>query len=180
MKKKILVGLVVSLVITTLVMSVACTSEEQEGETITSGMSHYSGAEISFEYPDEWYEVGFDWEPGYDWSVCFSGGVGDEPGVFALRYALGSETLEQFTLNSADIGYGPDFIISTPVETTVDSKPAYRYTYSGTKYETAVQGDTILVQNGESVWWIDFFATKAEYSQNESNFEKILESFVIE
>ena len=93
---------------------------------------------------------------------------------------MGDETLEQFTLNSADIGYGPDFNISTSVETTVSDKPAYRYTYSGTKYGTAVQGDTILIQSGESVWWIDFFAIKAEYPQNKSNFEKILESFTIE
>lgn len=179
MKKKILVGSVVGLVIASLVMSVACAPKEEEEETITPGMKHYSGAEISFDYPKEWYKVGFDWEPGYEWGICFSGGVGDEPGVFVLRYALGSETLEQFTLNSADIGYGPDFTISTPVETTVSGKPAYRYTYSGIKYGTAVQGDTIIVKNGESVWWIDFFATKTEYPQNKSNFEKILESFTI-
>ncbi len=179
MKKIILVGSVVSLVIATLVMSVACSPSENGGEIITPGMEHYSGAGISFDYPEEWYEVGFDWEAGYEWGICFSGGVGDEPGVFVLRYALGSETLKQFALNSSDIGYGPDFTISTPVETTVNGKPAYRYTYSGTKYGTVVQGDTILIQDGESVWWVDFFATKAEYSQNESNFEKILESFVI-
>ena len=192
MKKKILINLVVSLVIATLVMSVACApeeqaeeiitpgTEEQAEETITPGMQHYSGTEISFDYPEEWYKVGFNWEPGYEWGICFSGGVGDEPGVFVLRYALGDETLEQFTNNTKDIGYGPDFTISTPVETTVNRKPAYYYTYSGIKYGTAVQGDTIIIQNGESVWWIDFFATKAEYSENESNFAKILKSLVIE
>ena len=93
---------------------------------------------------------------------------------------MGEETLEQFTLNSKNIGYGSDFEISTPVETTVNGKPAYCYTYSGTKYGTAVQGDTIIIQDGENAWWIDFFATEAEYAQNESDFERVLESFTIE
>lgn len=108
--------------------------------------------------------MGFSWESGYEWGICFSGGTGDEPGVFVLKYALGDKTLEQFTLESEDIGYGPDFTISTPVETTVGGKPAYRYTYTGTKYGVAAQGDTVMVQGGESVWWIDCFATEAEYA----------------
>jgi len=144
------------------------------------GMEHFSGRGISFDYPEEWYEVGFSWEPGYEWGICFSGGTGDEPGVFVLTYALGDKTLEQFTLESEDIGYGPGFTISTPVETTVGGKPAYHYIYTGTKYGVPVQGETVLVQDGESVWWIDCFATEAEYAQNKSNFETIIESFVIE
>ena len=149
MKKKILVSLVVGLVIATLAISVACTPKE---EALTPGMEHFSGQGISFDYPEEWYEVGFEWEPGYGWGICFSGGVGDEPGVFVLRYDLGDKTLKQFTLDSENIGYGSGFTISTPVETTVSGKPAYRYTYSGTKYGTAVKGDTIIVQNGDSAW----------------------------
>jgi len=175
MKNKILVGLVVSLVIATLAMFPACVPE-----AVTPGMKHFSGEGISFDYPEEWYNVGFSWEPGYEWGICFSGGVGDEPGVFVLRYALGDETLAEFTLRSKEIGYGPDYTTSTPLETTVNGEPAYRYTYSGTKNGVTVQGEVILIQSGDSVWWIDFFATAAEYPQNQSNFEKILESFIIE
>ena len=153
---------------------------EEEEEAPAPGMEYVSIEGISFYYPEEWYRVGFNWEPGYEWGTCFSGGVGNEPGVFILRYALGNDTLEEFTLETKSIGYGSNFIISTPVETTVNGRPAYIYAYSGTKGGTAVQGDTMIITDGVSVWWVDCFATKAEYAQNKSNFEIIFESFIIE
>jgi len=148
--------------------------------TPTPGTKHFSGEGISFDYPEEWHQVGFTWEPGYEWGICFSGGTGDEPGVFVLRYDLGDETLEQFALRTKDVGYGADFSISTPAATTVNGRAAYTYTYRGIKYGTSVKGDTMIITDGVLVWWVDCFATEAEYPENQSNFEMIFDSFTID
>jgi hypothetical protein len=148
--------------------------------TPTRGTTHYSGEGVSFDYPEEWYQVGFNWEPGYEWGICFSGGVGDEPGVFVLRYDLGDETLAAFASRTREIGYGADYTVSPTVETTVGGRAAYTYTYAGTKDGTPVKGDTMIVGDGTSAWWLDAVATQAEYPENQAKFQMIFASFVIE
>ena len=149
-------------------------------QMLPPGMKHFSSEGISFDYLEEWHEVGFTWEPGYEWGICFSAGTGDEPGVFVLTYILGDKTLKQFTLWTENIGYGADFYISTPVETTINGRAAYAYTYSGTKYGVPVKGETVIVTDGVLAYWVDCFATQAEYPQNKDIFQRIFESFIIE
>jgi hypothetical protein len=143
-------------------------------------MKHFSDEGVSFDYAKEWHEVGFTWEPGYEWGVCFSGGTGDEPGISVLRYALEDQTLLEFALSSQDIGYGTDYDTSTPVETTINGRAAYAYTYSGSKNGVSVQGDTVIVTDGVSAYWLDGFATQADYLENKDEFQRTFESFIIE
>ena len=140
----------------------------------------FSEKGISFDYPGEWFRVGFTWEPEPEWGVCLSAGTGNEPGVFVLRFLLDDKTLEEFATESRESGYGTGFTTTSLSKTTINGLLAYTYHYAGTKYGESVEGDTMIITaDGVKVYWVDCFATKAEYSENKANFQRVFESFRI-
>jgi hypothetical protein len=146
-----------------------------------TGVKHFSEEGISFDYPKEWFQVGFTWDPEPEWGACLSSGTGNEPGIFVLRYGLDGQTLEEFAFESMESVYGEGFTTTTPNALTINGMPAYKYHYTGEKYGESVEGDTMIISaDGVTVYWVDAFATEAEYPENEANFERLFESFGIE